>query len=495
MSAEYGSRPLTSFSGCADWSPLQKVTAIVTMLLCGCSVTEPPAEPSAEPIDDTASTCVAVSPGELDRWGGASAVDLGATGFFRVEKVCDRWWFVTPEGHPFYSAGVNSARPGGDFSVTGRAPYREAVSELYVNDEAWGASVVSRMREWNVNTVGSWSTVSVLSGVAVTVNLALASDDWIQGTVTDYFSDEWADFVGETTLSAAAEWAGRPELLGWFIDNENRWGPDWRGSETLLQLYLILPPESGGKAAAVDMLVEHFGGTTQAGDFIGLAQADRNDLLEFTGSLRALDAGASETQALVTELFITLAAERYFEVTTGAIRAADPNHLVLGNREIATLVPPGVLDAAALHVDVLSINHYTLRDGIGDLARVMSGALDPANNFEALHERHDLPILVSEFGFRAADSGPPCTRPLIYPVLATQVDRADAWESTVVSLQGTPWIVGHHWYKWVDNPIEGRRDGEDNNWGLVDVYDAPYPELTERMTSVNPRIWEYLRVP
>ena len=30
-------------------------------------------------------------------------------GFFRVEKINDRWWFVDPEGCRFYSTGVNGA--------------------------------------------------------------------------------------------------------------------------------------------------------------------------------------------------------------------------------------------------------------------------------------------------------------------------------------------------------------------------------------------------
>ena len=44
---------------------------------------------------------------DRDKYGGFSATKTKATGFFRTEKSDGRWWFVTPEGHLFYSTGVN----------------------------------------------------------------------------------------------------------------------------------------------------------------------------------------------------------------------------------------------------------------------------------------------------------------------------------------------------------------------------------------------------
>ena len=44
--------------------------------------------------------------------------------------------------------------------------------------------------------------------------------------------------------------------------------------------------------------------------------------------------------------FAALTAERYFDMTIAAIKAADPNHLVLGCR-FAYVPPSGVIEAAA----------------------------------------------------------------------------------------------------------------------------------------------------
>ncbi len=45
----------------------------------------------------------------LDTFGGWSkGVAFKASGFFRTEKRDGRWYLVTPQGHPFYSLGVNT---------------------------------------------------------------------------------------------------------------------------------------------------------------------------------------------------------------------------------------------------------------------------------------------------------------------------------------------------------------------------------------------------
>ena len=37
----------------------------------------------------------------LDRFGGWTGVTSKATGFFRVEKIDGRWWFIDPDGNAF----------------------------------------------------------------------------------------------------------------------------------------------------------------------------------------------------------------------------------------------------------------------------------------------------------------------------------------------------------------------------------------------------------
>ena len=237
------------------------------------------------------------------------------------------------------------------------------------------------------------------------------------------------------------------------------------------------------------MLLDELGSVEACNTALGTDFGDRDAMLAET-TWDALDGGSSDAEAELTTAFLELAAERYFSFTTETIRQADPDHLVLGNREVSVMVRAEVWEAAARHVDVLSSNNYVFVDGIAEAALNISGGLDPAGFLEAQHELTGKPILITEFGFRAADAGLPNSWPPIYPTLESQADRADAFEDYVQEAQATPWIVGAHWFAWVDQPPEGRFDGEDNNWGLVSEQDQPYELLTQRTAQVLPQVME-----
>jgi hypothetical protein len=48
-----------------------------------------------------------------------------------------------------------------------------------------------------------------------------------------------------------------------------------------------------------------------------------------------------------------------------------------------------------------------------------------------------------------------------------------------------PEILGAHWFQWADHPKGGRGDGEDYNFGLVDIEDHPYESLIEGLARAN----------
>ncbi len=173
-------------------------------------------------------------------------------------------------------------------------------------------------------------------------------------------------------------------------------------------------------------------------------------------------------------------AERYFSVTAGAVHAADPNHLFLGPRFLSQTTGTPVLRAAAHHVDVASFNLYELRpELIEPLKNADPTYLPVTDGLAAQAAILNKPILISEWSYRAADSGLPNTWPPLFPTLDTQAQRAAAYEKFVSTLLGTSWIVGQHWFEHADEPPAGRFDGEDSNFGLVDGGDVPYQPLVD----------------
>jgi hypothetical protein len=71
------------------------------------------------------------------------------------------------------------------------------------------------------------------------------------------------------------------------------------------------------------------------------------------------------------------------------------------------------------------------------------------------------------------------------PTVETQEERADETQRYLGEILSRPYMVGAHWFRYIDQPDEGRGDGENSHFGLVTVQDDVYTELTERHTEVN----------
>jgi len=398
------------------------------------AVTSCSAEPTATPAEDRTR-------GTTEVVGGAP---FKATGFYRVEQANGRWTLITPGGASFYSIGVTDVLPTGDTDPAGQCAYCEAINRKYPDRSAWVDATITRMGQWGFNTAGAWSEFDLLKDkVAYTPILAM-NGGWVNGEVRDWFSPDYQAHVTKIAAEQVAPRANDPNLLGWFLDNEMSWGPDWRDKRHLIDRFLALPEGSPGRAAA----------ERHSGD-------PRGFLLE--------------------------AANTYFEVSTRALREADPNHLILGVRASTMSTPPEIVESAGHWIDVFSVNSYTFEPGI---LESLHQAWAPVTPFEpdlgSYHRLSSLPILVSEFGFRAQDAGLPNTWPPFNISVATQADRGQHYRDFVESLHRAPWVIGHHWYKWMDEPPGGRGfDPENSNWGLVNLQDEPYTAMLDTVASAN----------
>jgi hypothetical protein len=385
-------------------------------------------------------------------------------GFFRVEQREGVWWLIDPEGKPTLSIGVNHVVWQGDkIKGTGPAPYQEAVEKIYPDRNAWGLMTLARMRLWGFNTIGAWSDTDLWEHkvpYTVILNIATrAGANWQYGRVADVYDPRFEAAAEEAAAQLCAPRRDDRALLGYFSDNELRWGHDWRGKESMLEMYLKLPAEAGGHQQAVEFLRERYGG-----DIAKLNRAWGVDAKDFASA-----APRTENDAVKADVdaFLEQVATRYFEVSAKAAKAADPNHLFLGAR-FAGRVPDAVFRAARA-VDIVSINIYEF---------------DPRPLARHVAEVTGRPLMIGEFAFRARDSGLPNTRGA-GPRVPDQQARAKAYTNYVNWLLSLPASVGYHWFEWVDEPKEGRFDGEDSNYGLVDIHDQPYEEFVKAVKATN----------
>jgi hypothetical protein len=73
----------------------------------------------------------------------------------------------------------------------------------------------------------------------------------------------------------------------------------------------------------------------------------------------------------------------------------------------------------------------------------------------------------------------------IFPVVSTQRERAAGIMTTLNALVRLPYVVGADWFQYFDEPTHGRDDGENFNFGLVDIHDKPYVEVTRAFTRAD----------
>lgn len=427
------------------------------------------------------------------RWGGVIDGGLSGSGFFRVAEQNGVFWLVDPDGGRFLSKGVNTVRFDQDqIGQTDRVPYAEACRAKYGSLQAWRAAAADRLANWHFNTVACWSDERVAGAgerplaFAPTAELGASFRLHRHDEVfPDVFDPEFFAHVRSRARARCAERRNEPGLLGTFIDNELYWSPDWRGTDELLTLFLNLPPRRAGRLAAITQLQAHYRDISQfnavwrtaARSWDELGKIERvvvpftrmppsaaNDALEIRANLAD---PAREAFCADCDAFVAVVADRYFEMCVAAIKAADPNHLVIGSR-FGYQPPRGVIAAAGRHLDVISFNCY---------------AYDPGAVIDA-YAATGKPCLITEFSFRGDDSGLPNTNGA-GPRVATQRERAGAFEGYVVTALSKPNVVGYHWFEHADQPREGRFDGENSNFGTVTIEDKVYQELTDTMTRLN----------
>ncbi|HKE29658.1 MAG TPA: hypothetical protein VKB88_45225 [Bryobacteraceae bacterium] len=376
-------------------------------------------------------------PRGYDRFGGWLKISGTKTGNFHTQRIDGRWWLITPEGHGFFSKGVDNVSYSPEAANSPKAP---------AEPEAWAASATRQLLEWNFNTLGAWSareTYGKNLAYAPVINIAssVERDLWLKGGVVDYFSQQFRNAADRVAARACTPHADDVWLLGYFTDNELRWGKDWRSEDSLLDSYLKMPGGSPGLERAQAFVKD-----------LGHETTDE-DRLTFAG----------------------LVAAEYGRVTTEAIHRHDAHHMVLGCR-FAGYPGDAVVKAVGEYFDVISFHSYAPTAPVDRLRQITRLAGRPA--------------MVTEFSFKAMDSGLPNTKGAGRPV-ATQADRAGGFAAYVEALVALPGMVGYHWFEYRDEPKEGRFDGENSNYGVVKIDFTPWDVLTARMKAINATIEEH----
>ena len=162
-----------------------------------------------------------------DEFGGYQATQARATGFFHVEQIDGKWWFVDPAGHYFLSTSCNGV--GGRRGGPGAGAPTNLVSSLQTR----------RLNAWGFNTGGEGMNKPFIVMVA-----APRGSNTFLG-LPDVYSDEFARTAEQTAARLCAPRKNDPLVIGYFIGNE----PPWADRETEVVDMILKGPETATQPA------------------------------------------------------------------------------------------------------------------------------------------------------------------------------------------------------------------------------------------------------
>jgi hypothetical protein len=244
----------------------------------------------------------------------------------------------------------------------------------------------------------------------------------------DVYSPAFAASVDQAANTTCTPIKDDPLVLGYFIGNE----PAFDGRETEL----------------VDMILA------------GPVSATQTKLKEF------LAQGDSPKRR---KEFVITAFEKYLELTCGAIKKYDPNHVTLGVR-FGGSVSDELLRTAKVF-DICSINVYEY---------------EPMWQMERASRYTGRPILLGEFHIGVPANG--LGAGLVQA--KDQTERGIAYRYYLEQAASLGCFLGAYWFQWRDEAVLGRMDGENYNIGFVDANDRAYKELSEAAKATNKRLFE-----
>lgn len=402
-------------------------------------------------------------------YGGWKDWKSKATGFFRTEKVNDRWWIIDPEGYPYIHKAVVAFNPGKS------EKQKQVFQDKFGGLDAWMQQSSDMLKDYGFNGAGAWTNVDLLRQqkqplvyTMIVSPMGAYHKDHLKKFGGKYEEAGWQgyrfdlamvfdkEFDGYITeaMKPVAAYRNDKYLLGYFTDNELPWVFD------ALDRHLTkLAKTEQGYLAAEKWLKERKGADATVQDI--------ND----------------EDRAAFTAFYF----ETYMQKVVTALRKADPNHLYLGcrfnqDKERQELSNPEIFKVAGKYMDVVSVNHY----------RKWEPDQKIFDNWAAWSGK---PVIITEWYTKAEDSGLPNNTGAGW-LVHSQKDRGLFYQNFTLGLLRNKNCVGWHWFKYMDNDPEDKTtdpSNRDSNKGVVDRYFKPYTPLLEQMKIINTNTYNLIR--
>ncbi|HEX4054511.1 MAG TPA: sugar-binding protein [Tepidisphaeraceae bacterium] len=428
-----------------------------------------PAEPTTRPAIESIlshTSAVAVAPHPFREI-------YGHDGFWRLgEDQTGVWWFVSPAGQLDFLNTVTTVQPeqsGRDRDAIGYRSLDWDGKYGQADLNRWAEATLVRVKDYGFKGLGAWCNPA-FHRLDVPMSQDLNLWAWVNDNSKRFYSAGWAESAEQAVKTQVAPLKDNRNLVGYFLDNELDWGDGFSGPGAYFD---DLPNTDPNRQQVVQTIR---GVWPQLHDFNldwSTKLADWSQL----DTLPVLPRDQARAYDHLSTAWLYHLAHDYFRETTSLVHRYDPNHLILGVR-FKGFAPEEVVSASRDFTDAQSLNYY-----------VADARLD-ADMFHMMYVRSGQPIIISEYSFHAMDGSSGDHNSVGFSAqVPDQQARADGYRLMTTRLARVPYIVGADWFQWCDEPPAGRSsDGEDVNFGVVDVHDKPYKLLVSAIQQTTPTL-------
>ena len=398
----------------------------------------------------------------------------GTNGYWRLGQTADGvWWFISPQNTPEFMNMVTTVQP---FQLPREPMGAHFVSGDFGGDEenatqmnSWARQTMRRVLDSGFKGLGAWCNRSFHQvPIAMTRDLNV----WSAAPAQAYrlYHPDWRPAADAWIKRHVEPLRDNRYLVGYFTDNELDFSDVTVGPGAYFNQ---LPADDPNRAEVMKVMRELWP------DLAAFNLAWHVGLKDWAeaGQWKEIPREPEEAYNALRSRWLEHVMGDYFRMTTEMVRAHDPNHLLLGIR-FAGFAPSEVVRVARPYTDAQSINYY-----------VSDAMLDPTI-FQSLHEQSDQPVVISEYSFHALDgrSGNRNTAGFSAQVV-NQAARAEAYRLMTTRMARVPYIIGADWFQWSDEPPSGRgSDGEDVNFGVVDIDDRPYTGMVDAIRETAAKV-------
>lgn len=429
---------------------------------------------------------------KLDKYGGWKGVKGEKTGYFHLEEIDGRNWFINPLGNVFFPVALSHL-----YSGESKVPCENVYGG---NEDLFYEDALKIYREMGFNcALGSaTSPERNLNGFVnaekaeqlfrennfpYTVGVILMKHPWefVEGeTLPDIFEPAYKELIESRAKAVCPKYKDDPLVMGYYYG----FGA-FNHAAIWVNHHLSLPPKSAGRDAVVDFLASRYkNSVSKFNKIYGLSLSEISDLKEkevleydeifemrnYEGTKKELNSSQlTDFEAIIAHMCVSL-----YKIAHDAIRKYDTNHLIFGSFVKEWALSPESWKAAAPYIDMIAPQHVN-RD---------------ISHFAAA-EAAGLPVLMSDdyFGNYYASGHPG------HAGLTSHEARGEVYKANLMRQYKDPMVVGVTYCAGMWDQSGLYTNGWKVENGFIDIHGNRREELMQEVTKINKEVYMHAKNP